>query len=49
MKLICLQSELNVASIRICMDTFLKIIFTGAGFSNIPGKYENVIFIIKNL
>ena len=27
---------------------FFKIIFAGAGFSNIPGKYENVVFIIKN-
>ena len=27
----------------------LKLVFaTGAGFSNIPGEYENVIFIIKN-
>ena len=25
-----------------------KKYFTGAGFSNIPGKYENVVFIIKN-
>ena len=24
------------------------IIFAGVGFSNIPGKYENVEFIIKN-
>ena len=22
--------------------------FSGAGFSNIPGKYENVVFIIIN-
>ena len=28
---------------------FFKIIFAGAGFSNIPGKYENVVFIIKLL
>ena len=35
---------------------FLKLIFhlqlvftTGAGFSNIPGKYENVVFIIKKI
>ena len=27
---------------------FFLIIFAGAGFSNIPGKYENVVFIIKN-
>jgi len=27
----------------------LQLVFTaGAGFSNIPGKYENVVFIIKN-
>ena len=25
-----------------------KKYFAGAGFSNIPGKYENVVFIIKN-
>ena len=27
----------------------LQLVFTaGAGFLNIPGKYENVVFIIKN-
>ena len=27
----------------------LQLVFTaGAGFSNIPGKYENVVLIIKN-
>ena len=28
---------------------FLQLVFTGSGFSNIPGKYENVVFIIKIL
>ena len=30
---------------HICLNKYFA---TGAGFSNIPGKYENVVFLIKN-